>query len=42
MATDWLYIGGVYSQYTRDYLMGSRIYAQKTNWPPDCHGQWGI
>ena len=46
-----LAIGGVYLRCTRDYLMGSWItvgftpswiYAQKVNWLPDCHGQWGI
>ena len=34
-----LIIGGVYLRYMRDYLMDSRIYAQKVNWLLDRHGQ---
>ena len=30
---------GVYSGYTQDYLITSRIYAGKVSWPPDHHGQ---
>ena len=30
-----LVISGVYSGYTQHYLIGSRIYARKVNWPPD-------
>ena len=26
---------GVYSGYTQDYLIDSRVYAGKVNWPPD-------
>ena len=29
---------GVYSGYTQDYLIASRIYAGKVSWPPDRHG----
>ena len=38
----WLSVGYIHNNYMRDYLMGSRIYANNVNWLPDHHGQRGI